>query len=210
VKASAFAVFRSEALYRDGCGCTLLAGEPEVVLRQQRFHYSDLPPASEHSSALPWPVGRAVVDPAGMGVDTDRLKRALDAGICRAPAGQPPQDPGRGRGIRRQTDRRALCTGVSGGHAAAGLVHEQEHHQRPGGYSGPPGAADDPGPGPVARMAGCRRCAPGHYPGSAAAHEQRPGVRGNLPPPGRCHGHAIRCPGFRRFCSRQPAGGGSG
>jgi CubicO group peptidase (beta-lactamase class C family) len=82
VKASAFAVFRSEALYRDGCGCTLLAGEPEVVLRQQRFHYSDLPPASEHSSALPWPVGRAVVDPAGMGVDTDRLKRALDAAFA--------------------------------------------------------------------------------------------------------------------------------
>jgi len=89
VSASAFMVFRSEALYRDGCGCTLLAGTPEVVLRQQRFYFSDLPPVPSPSPELLWPEGNGTVDPASMGVDADRLERALDAAFTEPRPGNP-------------------------------------------------------------------------------------------------------------------------
>ncbi len=80
VTATAFKVFRSKAIFRQGCGCTLLAGTTEAEIRDQRFFQPDavyIP--SPHSAALPWPEGEGeAVDPAGLGVDPEILERALD------------------------------------------------------------------------------------------------------------------------------------
>ena len=57
VTATAFTTFTAKALYREGCGCTLMAGTAEAALRRQRFYRSDddyaqpeLPPDQ------PWPM----------------------------------------------------------------------------------------------------------------------------------------------------------
>lgn len=80
VTATAFKVFRSKAIFRQGCGCTLLAGATEAALRDQRFFRPDAgyhPPPP--SAALPWPEGEGeAVDPAGLGVNPEILEKALD------------------------------------------------------------------------------------------------------------------------------------
>jgi CubicO group peptidase (beta-lactamase class C family) len=80
VTATAFKVFRSTAIYRHGCGCTLIAGITEAALRNQRFYFPDddySPPS--HPPDQPWPQGSdGAVDPAMLGVDAAKLKRALD------------------------------------------------------------------------------------------------------------------------------------
>ncbi|WP_372681149.1 hypothetical protein [Desulfosarcina sp.] len=66
VTATAFKVFRSKAIFPQGCGCTLLAGATEASLREQTFFKAGagLPPPS-HPPAVPWPKGSAgAVDPA--------------------------------------------------------------------------------------------------------------------------------------------------
>ncbi len=80
VTATAFKVFRSKAIFRQGCGCTLLAGTTEASLREQTFFKAgaDVPPPS-HLPAVPWPKGSAgAVDPATLGVDSIKLNQALD------------------------------------------------------------------------------------------------------------------------------------
>jgi hypothetical protein len=80
VTATALMVFQSRAIFREGCGCTLVVGTTEAVLRDQRFFRPDVgytPPS--HSASLPWPEGGGeAVDPAGLGVDPEKLKQALD------------------------------------------------------------------------------------------------------------------------------------
>jgi CubicO group peptidase (beta-lactamase class C family) len=80
VTATAFDIFRSKAIYRRGCGCTLISGTTERALRRQRFYLpgdGDSRPA--HQPDRPWPEGGAgAVDPAALGVDTAQLARALD------------------------------------------------------------------------------------------------------------------------------------
>jgi CubicO group peptidase (beta-lactamase class C family) len=72
--------FKATALYRQGCGCTLLAGASEAELRRQTFFR--MPPAAGPVAGrgmLPWPRGRgAAEDPAGLGVDREMLAAALD------------------------------------------------------------------------------------------------------------------------------------
>ena len=80
VTATAFRVFQSKAIFRQGCGCTLLAGATEASLREQTFFKpgaNSAPPP--HTPALPWPKGSGgAVDPATLGVDSNKLEQALD------------------------------------------------------------------------------------------------------------------------------------
>ncbi|MEE4113826.1 MAG: serine hydrolase [Desulfobacteraceae bacterium] len=80
VTATAFKVFRSKAIFRQGCGCTLLAGTTEASLREQTFFRAGagaLPPST--APDLPWPEGSGgAVDPASLGVDSKQLMQALD------------------------------------------------------------------------------------------------------------------------------------
>lgn len=83
--------FRATALYRRGCGCTLLAGGSEADLRRQTFFQVPQaagPPAGRDS--LPWPRGRgAPEDPAGLGVNRAMLAAALDRAFAEPAAPVP-------------------------------------------------------------------------------------------------------------------------
>jgi len=80
VTATAFTAFTAKALYREGCGCTLMADTAEAALRRQHLYRPNdsnddptLPPEQ------PWPLGGGgPVDPASLGVDVRQLKKALD------------------------------------------------------------------------------------------------------------------------------------
>ncbi len=90
VTATAFTAFTAKAIYRDGCGCTLLAGTAEAALRRQRFYRLDddyLPP--ELPPDQPWPLGNAgPVDPGSLGVDPAALDKALDEAFAEPGDGQ--------------------------------------------------------------------------------------------------------------------------
>jgi len=80
VTAAAFTAFQSTALYREGCGCTLLAGVSMDELNRQTFYRQEnranpAPPDPDQ----PWPQGDAEpVDPRTLGVDPAKLEQALD------------------------------------------------------------------------------------------------------------------------------------
>jgi CubicO group peptidase (beta-lactamase class C family) len=80
VKADILGFFQAEALYRPGCGCTLVMGTTEAELRQQRFFNTPLraDPRAARAS-LPWPEGnQGPVDPSVLDVHIGRLTAALD------------------------------------------------------------------------------------------------------------------------------------
>lgn len=94
VTAEACGFFARRAIFRQGCGCTLLVDTTQAQLRAETL----VPPAFRrnrpvHSAVLPWPAGR--LDPgraSDPGVDAKKLQRALDKAFA---------EPGRRR--RRKT-----------------------------------------------------------------------------------------------------------
>ena len=89
VSAEAFTAFQSKAIYRQGCGCTLVVGTTEAALRRQPIC---LPEANQASPAslptLPWPQGSAgPIDPQDVGVNPTRLTEALDNAFTEPGAG---------------------------------------------------------------------------------------------------------------------------
>jgi CubicO group peptidase (beta-lactamase class C family) len=83
VVASCFGLFKSTALYREGCGCTLVTGTTEAELRKQGFMNPESAPASQRVSNASWPIGAGISPepPAGR-VNMDKLKGALDAAFA--------------------------------------------------------------------------------------------------------------------------------
>jgi CubicO group peptidase (beta-lactamase class C family) len=83
VVASCFGLFKSTALYREGCGCTLVTGTTEAELRKQGFMNPEPAPASQRVSDTSWPIGEgpSPEPPAGR-VNMDKLKGALDAAFA--------------------------------------------------------------------------------------------------------------------------------
>lgn len=80
VTADILGFFKATAVYRRGCGCTLLAGRPEAELQRQTFfEIPQAPGPTVERNTLPWPRGDgAPEDPSGPGVDRVLLDSALD------------------------------------------------------------------------------------------------------------------------------------
>ncbi len=81
VTARALWLFQSRAIYREGCGCTLLAGADEKQLRQQDFYqFSENSKNRSGITRQSWQDDtEGAVDPAALGIDTARLQHAVDA-----------------------------------------------------------------------------------------------------------------------------------
>jgi CubicO group peptidase (beta-lactamase class C family) len=91
VSADAFGFAERKAIYREGCGCTIVNGLTEDELRQQKicnaksFAYS-----LEQRSNQPWPAGNhgpVVSLPAG--IDREKLAEAMDAAFTEPGPGNP-------------------------------------------------------------------------------------------------------------------------
>jgi len=84
VTANSFGLFGLTAIYRDGCGCSLVVGTTAAEMARQKL----VPPDYEknrphHSDSLPWPAGgQGPVDPSGLDVDRQKLEAALDAAFA--------------------------------------------------------------------------------------------------------------------------------
>jgi len=80
VVASSFGLFKSTALYREGCGCTLVTGTTEAELRKQTFMSKEPSTAGARVPDAPWPTGDGgVSEPLAREVNIEKLKAALDA-----------------------------------------------------------------------------------------------------------------------------------
>lgn len=84
VTASSFGLFTMTALYRDGCGCSLVIGTTADEMARQNLVPPDFSKKRPRNRAdLPWPAGSGgPVDPAGMGVNRQKLETALEAAFA--------------------------------------------------------------------------------------------------------------------------------
>lgn len=77
VASDSFGLFRNTAVYREGCGCTLLAGVSEENLRKQDIPGGGLP--GKLPDDLPWPEGNGEIKrPLPAGIDEVKLEKAID------------------------------------------------------------------------------------------------------------------------------------
>ncbi len=79
VTADAHGLFGLTAIYREGCGCSLVIGTTEAAMRKQTFVPPNLSATRPvRSSDLPWPDGSGgPADPAALGIDVKKLDAAL-------------------------------------------------------------------------------------------------------------------------------------
>jgi len=83
VTSTAFGVFKTKAIFRPGCGCTVVNEIAESDLRGQTFMQTGVRALGSRQSELPWPQGGGgPVKPLPAGVDADRLNQALDAAFA--------------------------------------------------------------------------------------------------------------------------------
>ena len=84
VTSTAYGFFGTKAIFREGCGCTVVNGISEAELRRQTFMNIELPSSAEKQQTdLLWPTGdRLPVNKTAAGVDAARLNKALDAAFA--------------------------------------------------------------------------------------------------------------------------------
>jgi CubicO group peptidase (beta-lactamase class C family) len=76
--------FETKAIFREGCGCTVVEGTAEEELRRQTFMKVPSEPSYvERKTDLLWPAGDRVPQaPLPTGVDGDKLNQALEAAFA--------------------------------------------------------------------------------------------------------------------------------
>jgi len=78
VTADIFGLAEARAVFREGCGCTLVKGVPEAELNTQPIAAGEIRESAIDD--LPWlTAGREIAEPLPPGVDAGSLKQALDA-----------------------------------------------------------------------------------------------------------------------------------
>jgi CubicO group peptidase (beta-lactamase class C family) len=84
VTSTSYGFFETKAIFREGCGCTVVQGTTEEDLRRQTF--MKVPPEAsneERKTDLFWPAGDQVPQvPLPTGVDGDKLNQALEAAFA--------------------------------------------------------------------------------------------------------------------------------
>ena len=91
VISTAFGFARAKAIFRKGCGCTLVDDATEDDIRRQTF-MNVLPVRTnvEQKNNLLWPAGeRSLKDPKSVGVDVKLLNAALDAAFAEPASDNP-------------------------------------------------------------------------------------------------------------------------
>jgi CubicO group peptidase (beta-lactamase class C family) len=87
VTAAALGIFNTKAIFRPGCGCTVVKKTTETDLRSQKFMQTGPRKLGPPATHLPWPGGNSgPVRPLPAGVDADKLTDALDAAFAEADA----------------------------------------------------------------------------------------------------------------------------
>jgi CubicO group peptidase (beta-lactamase class C family) len=80
VSADSFGLFTKTAIYREGCGCSLVVDTSVDKMRRQTFYQFDsagAPPPRRDN--VPWPLGsQGPVDPVSLGLDPVKLQKAID------------------------------------------------------------------------------------------------------------------------------------
>lgn len=81
VTSDSFGLFGLTAIYREGCGCSLVIDTTAEEMGRQKLvqpGFNEKRP--KHQADLAWPNGsKGPVDPSSMGIDSQRLEKALDA-----------------------------------------------------------------------------------------------------------------------------------
>ena len=88
VTADIFGFAEARAVFREGCGCTLVKGVSEAELNTQPIAVGEIRESAIDD--LPWlAAGREIGDPLPPGVDAVRLKQALDAAFTEGSSEMP-------------------------------------------------------------------------------------------------------------------------
>ena len=84
VTSTSFGLFGLTAIYREGCGCSLVMGTTADAMARQKLVPPDfMKNRPQHSAERPWPAGgQGPVNPSGLGVDRQKLEAALDAAFA--------------------------------------------------------------------------------------------------------------------------------
>ncbi len=84
VTATSFGLFALTAIYREGCGCSLVIGTTAEEMARQKLVPPDFTKKRpQHRADLPWPAGsQGPANPSIVGVDVQKLAKALDAAFA--------------------------------------------------------------------------------------------------------------------------------
>jgi len=107
VTATSFGLFALTAVYREGCGCSLVIGTTAEEMARQKLVPPDFTKNRPRQRAdLPWPAGsQGPANPSAVGVDVQKLEKALAAAF----AEPGPQNPRKTRAVVVVYDGRLIA-----------------------------------------------------------------------------------------------------
>ncbi len=77
VTSTIFGLSEQKAVYREGCGCTLLGNGTEEELKSHPFH--QFPASPENPDTILWPFGNMLTDTVFQEIDQQKLQMAVDS-----------------------------------------------------------------------------------------------------------------------------------